>query len=288
MRARLLSPLFALAVAIQAASPTVALASGEFLTTGVKSIDDVFEPAIAVQRDLEAAQQKLDTARTDLLRALGADDDTPMKVAVQEFAAKANGQFSVKMEKRDISLPGKGKNKDDAPPAETADTDGKKKKGKRDGTISIPVPTLQLAEGASPDVATAIESINKAIDGTVGVLATCASVPVRLQVTLAHATKLPVTAPKDIKSAGLTVEAAAQAKAGMKSNLKHVVSLPREAGATMKEAKDLLAVFGGVAGGAARAGADAAGNAALGAALSAGAAAAGKLDQRKQKKADKD
>jgi len=277
--------LVALGVVLQASLPGVARASGDFLTTGVKSIDDVFEPADAIKRDLDEAQAQLDLARADLLRALGADDGTDMKTAVQSFAAKANGQFSVKMEKREINLPSRDRPEKEVEEAEV--DDGKRKKGgKRDGTISIPFPTLAIAEGASKDVEKAVQSINKALDGVVGVLTTCASIPVRLQVTIAHASKLPVTAPRDIKAAGLSAEAAGQAKAGMKSNLKLVASIPREAGATMKEAKDLIAVFGGVAGGAARAGADAAGTAALGAARSAGAAALQKVDQRKQKKQD--
>jgi hypothetical protein len=260
-------------LAAVAFAPTNALAAGKIISTGIKAIDDVFEPAAGVITDLEASKKQLADSRKKILRALGAKEGSDIAVAVEAFAKKAAGQIRVEMTKKEIQLVDKEKLAEMKAKVEEAKAKagkgGKKKKqgggfmaqlkakakaGSAPTSIKIPFPSLAVAEGASGSVIAAVDAINEALDSTVGVMATVMSVPGKLQATIVQAALLPLKAPKQIEKAGLSKEAGKKVMAGLKANVKVVAILPKEALACSKEVKNLLAVVSGIAGGAAKAG----------------------------------
>jgi hypothetical protein len=114
--------------------------------------------------------------------------------------------------------------------------------------LPVPMPQLEVAGGGGSE-RSLVAAVNLALEGTTSVVKTAASIPTRMQGTVATATLLPAKAPKAIKKIGLNKEDAAEVLQIMQDNLLVVLAIPKLAFSTMSELKDLFAAVQSVAGG---------------------------------------
>lgn len=232
-----------------AALPKVDIEKMKINPTGVQAIDDVFAPVDAILVELREAKTQLAQSKIDIGRALGKKQCETMGKAAARFAARSSGNLTVTM--KTVSVPlvsdeklAKIKAKFEAkgkpvPPAVIASLP----------KMPVPMPQLEAASGGSGSQGALVDAVNKALEGTTGVIRTSVSIPPRMQGTVAAASMLPVKAPKAIKKMGLDKDQAAEVLENMKGNLVVVLALPKLALSTMSELKDLFAAVQSIAGG---------------------------------------
>jgi hypothetical protein len=232
-----------------AALPKMDIKKMKIKPTGVQAIDDVFAPIGAILVELREAKVLLAQSKIDIGRALGKKQCETMGKAAARFAARSSGNLTVTM--KTVSVPlvsdeklakikakfeAKGKS---VPPAVLAALP----------KIPVPMPQLLAAPGGGGSQGALVKAVNKALEGTIGVIRTSVSIPTRMQSTIATASMLPVRAPKAIKKMGLDKDQAAEVLENMKDNLVVVLALPKLALSTMSELKDLFAAVQSIAGG---------------------------------------
>lgn len=248
-------------------------------TTGLPSIDDVFQPVGELVSDLQAAHKALSDSQQKLGEAIGQRPCETLPEAVARFADNLSpGAVTVQVVTEPIPLldPSKlDKILDKAQQAQDKAAQQAAAKGipinpellakrkaaveqkiealtKMAPKIPFPVPSLQVAAPSTgskyaKERAASLQriahTVSEGMNSTQMIVQTCMSVPTRLQMTMIRASTLPAKLPKELSNAGIGPEQAQLVKQGLAGNLAVLTSLPKLAIETVNELKQFISII---------------------------------------------
>jgi len=248
-------------------------------TTGLPSIDDVFQPVGDLVADLQAANKALTDTQMMLGEAIGQRECETLPEAVSRYAKSLKpGEVTVNMTTKEIPLLDPSKldkilakaQEAQASAAEQAAAKGvpisadviKKRKEavekkiealtKLSPKIPFPVPSLKVSSSGSGNkyakertasLMRVADTISNGMDSTQMIVQTCMSVPARLQMTMIRASTLPAKLPKELSSAGFSPEQAKRVQDGLAGNLAVLTSLPKLALDTVNQLKEFISII---------------------------------------------
>jgi hypothetical protein len=151
-------------------------------TTGISAFDDVFGKVKDIQDKLTSIETNLQTSNDNIATTLGLAAGTPVKDAIADLKAKAEGKIEVAM----------------------------------DGTT----PTLKAKDGVPENVTAGIEAVNTAIKAWTESAATVATLKSDVDALVASTKEMPGKVPEAAKSAGLGAKDIVKVTKTVGSNVK--------------------------------------------------------------------
>lgn len=179
-----------------------ASAPAEITETGIAAFDETFMKVKGIHDQLTDSENRIKSAETNMLTAVGVATDAPLATALADFQSQASDFISFEM----------------------------------DGTT----PKLGFKPEAPQNVQDGVNGINGALDDLKGVLADLEPLPNEVEGLVSSAQAMPAQVPSAVKEAGMGAKDIAPTSKKVKNNVSATTETPARVESTMSAATGLI------------------------------------------------
>lgn len=177
--------------------------------TGLASFDEVFTRVAEIDAKLTTARRMLTGATHDLNTALALEKGTPLQDALADLKTKADGKIAVAMT----------------------------------GTV----PKIEVTDAVPENVQTAIDAVNRMVDGITGSIEELGAIPAEAAELVTACSEFPKTFKAEATSAGIKATEIPKKLAIVKKDVEIAVALPDKATAVVERMTNLLTTVAALA-----------------------------------------